>query len=626
MCGIAGILANGAPEVAQDAIHKMISASRHRGPDATGFEKIPLTNGHLFLGHARLSIIDLSELSNQPMRDPATNSWLVYNGEIYNFQELREELQNVGMVFTSRGDTEVLLKALVQWGEEALPKLKGMYAFGFWNGLKKELLLARDPLGIKPLYYSNSPGLFIFGSEVKTIQASKLGDFSLDRSAMKSFLIYGAVIRPSTVISEIKELIPGQILKVSEKGEIRFTPNPNGFLKPKCEVNLSFDEVVSLVKGELSKSVKFHLLSDVSLGIFLSGGIDSSILALMASKESRKINLLTVGFPEEEFSEVKYARIVAECAERKHEVIFLTANDLEGFLPDALSSMDQPTVDGINTYVISNVGASLGIKVLLSGLGGDELFGGYTTFRNIPTLLRYKSLLAKLARLKIKFGGQNLNKWHKILRLNEIQGFREIYLLYRSIRWAGASGGFPDGTRIPPDEFVVPYETWEALGTNDIDEFYRVAFLELTFYMANQLLRDSDVFSMANSIELRVPYLDLSVVTRALALPKHYHLGFWMGKKITKEILKEMCPELPLNRKKMGFTFPWEHWLRGSLKEMVSETLFNETLYKNVGLDFKKGKDIFAAFQNNHPLVSWYQVWSLFVLLNWQERNKISLN
>lgn len=359
------------------------------------------------------------------------------------------------------------------------------------------------------------------------------------------------------------------------------------------------------------------------MGIFLSGGVDSSLLTLLGSSEDQELKLLTVGFPEEEFSEVKYARLVAEKTRKEHEVIFLTMNSMQNLLPKALSSMDQPTVDGINTFVISNVASTLGIKVLLSGLGGDELFGGYTTYRNVPFLLKYRSIFCKIAKLMVKIGGPNVAKWHKVLQINDIDTLKEIYLLYRCIRWNGASGTL-ESREIPPEEFFIPLGTWETLANEDGDDFQKIALLELSFYMRNQLLRDSDVFSMANSVELRVPFLDLGVVNKALGFPKSYQLGFWRGKKITRKILKEMCPELPLNRKKMGFTFPWKSWLQKNLKEMISETLLNKQLYQTVGLDFQQGEKMFNDFLNDHPLVSWFQIWSLFGLLNWEERNEIS--
>jgi asparagine synthase (glutamine-hydrolysing) len=626
MCGIAGIITKIDPSSGEAAIQGMVGASKHRGPDGCGSVKIRLEQGHLFLGHTRLSIIDLSELGNQPMGDPATNSWVVYNGEIYNFREVRKELEHLGVTFRSQSDTEVLLQALIKWGEEALAKLKGMYAFGFWDGLKRELVLARDPFGIKPLYYSERPGVFIFGSEVKVIQASRLGDFTLDRNAVGSFLTYGAVIEPLTIINEIKELPPGSLLRVRQKGEIKQIKSFWPFLWNELKVgdNTAFSDAVNSVKTEIARSVQSHLISDVPVGIFLSGGVDSSLISLLASRGGQEIKLLTVGFPEEEFSEVKHARIVAEKAQRDHEVIFITSDRIQNLLPQALSSMDQPTVDGINTYVISNVASSLGIKVLLSGLGGDELFGGYTTYRNVPFLLRFRSILPAVARLMLKTGAPDPAKWHKVSQIGGLKTLKEIYLLHRSIRWNGVPGAF-ESERIPPEEFSVSEGRWDTLlKGDDTDDFRKIASCELFFYMANQLLRDADVFSMANSVELRVPFLDLEVAKVASGVPQRYHQGLWRGKKVTREILKGLCPELPSNRRKMGFTFPWKSWLRMNLKDTVSETLHKGSLYKTMGLDPEKGKRLFADFQKGHPMVSWYQIWSLFVLLKWQERNRIS--
>ena len=393
MCGIMGILSDGKPEQTRAAVRDMIAASRHRGPDASGSMEIPLATGSLILGHTRLSIIDLSDGSRQPMHDAESGSWLAFNGEVYNFRQLRVELETLGMKFVTSGDSEVLLRALVQWGEGALQKLEGMFAFAFWDGLSRNLLVARDRVGMKPLYYYSGARGFAFASEVKVLERAQICPLTVDQEAVDSFLAYGAVIGPNTIYKEIRELEPGHLLRVSARGEVvesEYWSLSRCLAASKPAEIRDFDHAVSHIKERLEYAVNSHLVSDVPVGVFLSGGVDSSLLALLASRYAKSpITLLTVAFPEQEFSELPYARQIARGLPYHHEVVTLTPEQLRELLPLALGAMDQPTVDGINTFVISRVGAGLGLKVLLTGIGGDELFGGYTTFTKVPRLLRY---------------------------------------------------------------------------------------------------------------------------------------------------------------------------------------------------------------------------------------------
>ena len=416
-----GILSGGRPAGTRAAVRDMMAASGHRGPDGCGSVEIALAgfggNGQLALGHTRLSIIDLSDGSRQPMQDAETGSWLVFNGEIYNFRELRRQLETLGMKFSSEGDSEVLHKALVRWGESALDKLQGMFAFAFWNGRGGKLLLARDRIGMKPLYYLSSASArgFAFASEVKVLERAGMGPLTVDRAAVDSFLAYGAVTGPATIFEEIRELEPGCLLRVTSRGEVSKSTYwslgeslglddfsgghaesmgvhtrtlahktcksgaPAAFLGTPAifpgAPAFNFEQAVSLVRERLEDAVDSHLVSDVPVGVFLSGGVDSSLLALLASRAAQSpITLLTVAFAEQEFSELPYARQIARGLPHHHEVVTLSASDLRESLPLALGAMDQPTVDGINTFVISRVGAGLGLKVLLTGIGGDELF------------------------------------------------------------------------------------------------------------------------------------------------------------------------------------------------------------------------------------------------------------
>ena len=314
-----------------------------------------------------------------------------------------------------------------------------MFAFAFWDGPGRHLLLARDPMGIKPLYYYAGTRGFAFASEVKALEQGRIGPLTLDRDAIDSFLAYGAVIGPNTIYSEIRELEPGHLLRVNARGEVSdreyWSLSRNLAECPTIDTK-NFEQAVSQIRERLSCAVDSHLVSDVPVGVFLSGGVDSSLLALLASQRAKSpITLLTVAFAEQEFSELPYARQIARGLPHHHEVVTLTAEQLRDSLSAALSAMDQPTVDGINTFVISRVGASLGLKVLLSGVGGDELFGGYTTFTKVPRLLRYGAGLRPAARVLAKLRTKNPIQWKKVADAGPLESLADAYLLQRSIRW-----------------------------------------------------------------------------------------------------------------------------------------------------------------------------------------------
>lgn len=625
MCGIVGIITAKPLDQARLAVRRMMAHSHHRGPDGKGEAAISLPGdaGHLVLGHTRLSIIDLSNHASQPMQDSSSGCWLVYNGEIYNFQELRCALQQQGIEFTSAGDSEVLLKALVHWGEGALPRLHGMFAFAFWNARRHELLLARDSFGIKPLYYFHTTGTFLFSSEVKILQASQVHQFDIDSEGLESFLAFGAVLGPSTILKNVKELEPGSLLRISGS---QAEPLPCPYTRFATHVlgerdkNPSFNSAVEQVTHDLRGAVKSHLVSDVPVGIPLSGGIDSSLLACLAAEQHNGINLLTIGFSEQEFSEIQSATEMARHLNMPHRIVHLAPADFNDLLSGALGAIDQPTVDGINTFVISKLAASVGLRVLLSGLGGDELFGGYTTFRKAPLLWRYRFALRHLARLAGKLGGNSV-RWAKLREAIKLRNLGEAYLLQRCIRWKRFG---EDVVKNQSASALFDIEQNKELAGMDDDNFLKIAWLELSIYMRYQLLRDADVFSMANSVELRVPFLDINVAKTALALPRPCHFDMHGGKRVTRSVLEQVSGRR-IRRKKMGFTFPWVQWLQGPIKCMLTETLHERSLYDSLGLDFQYGQGLLARLGRQKAPVSWMEIWSLFVLLEWQKRNGCAL-
>ena len=629
MCGIAGILGPQSREEGLSTLARMIGAIRHRGPDGQGFTCVPACGGrNLFLGHARLSILDLSDNSAQPMLDTDTGSQLIFNGEIYNYVSLRRDLEAAGHRFASSGDTEVLLHALIEWGTDAVGRLRGMYAFAFWDGRKRQLVLARDPFGIKPLLLMRSGDSVLFASEMRGLVASGVTRFVLNSLGVRSYLAFGTVIEPATIFQGVVSIPPGYVVMTDSEGRLlpprRITGLDDILMRHVQPDDMSFEGAVDAVQEQLKRSVREHLASDVPVGVFLSGGIDSAVIATLADRaEARpQLTYLTVCFPEEEYSELAYAQQVARGLRGKHESVMLDVDQMLAMLPKALAAMDRPTVDGINTYILSNVAAQNGIKVLVSGLGGDEIFGGYTTFWKTPVLWRHRGVLSQFARAFPAGAFGSVSERAKLVESKNGFDLRDAYLLQRSIRWSTETSGIDLLGKLPDNSLVTP-EAWELMATDHRQtDHNRISYLESVFYMRNQLLRDSDVFSSANSVELRVPYLDLDLLDTAWRLPGRYHRSALAGgKRILKSILDKLQPALPLRRRKMGFVFPWQVWLHEPrFLEMVTDTVHTPGAYENLGVKPEEGRRILRGFTERDPMITWAQVWSLFALLNWCER------
>ena len=373
----------------------MLDHLRHRGPDDRGEERFEVENGPpVYLGHQRLSIIDLTKTGHQPMPNDSQSIWVSTNSEIYNFKELREELEGKNYKFRSRSDTEVLLKAYEEWGVECLQKLRGMFAFAIWDSHKKVLFLARDRLGIKPLYYFSSSDCFLFASEVRALVATRLPETSLNATGLFHFLSFGSMSAPDTLWESIKELMPGHYLLVTPESMVE-----KQYWNPLSPPKISPDSHDSLLKNTLKESVKLRQISDVSLGAFLSGGIDSSaVVSLMHQESDSPVETLSVVFKEPDYDESAYSEKVALQMGTRHRTLELDESDLVNALPEAISAMDQPTVDGINTFLISKCARQAGWKVALSGIGGDELFGGYGSFSLLPKLSVFEKYLRALPR------------------------------------------------------------------------------------------------------------------------------------------------------------------------------------------------------------------------------------
>jgi asparagine synthase (glutamine-hydrolysing) len=633
MCGIAGIVGNRVTEVEARLAH-MSAALVHRGPDDEGAAAWP-DNGRTPLtafAHQRLSIIDLSAAGHQPMSTPDGRFTIIFNGEIYNYRELRRELQAEGVNFASHTDTEVLLQLYARRGADCLRWLRGMFAFAVRDNQTGEVFIARDHLGIKPLYYFHTEQLFLFASELRALLESGLVPRRLSSTGLTSYLQNGSVASPGTMIEGVALLQPGHYLTVApqsggslEVREISYTKDwlaisnaPEGLDRPAA---------VEALRDALKESVRMHLVSDVPLGPFLSGGIDSSaIVALMSEVTDERPKTFSVVFAEQKFSEAPYARCVAEKFNTEHHEIRLSEQSLYEMLPAAIAAVDQPTMDGINTFVVSKAVKDAGITVALSGLGGDELFAGYPTFRRALRMRSLSRVPAAMRKGVSALGGRVLNRsmqQRKLWQLLEgdaspaaaCEVSRQL-LSEEEIESLLAQGGHYLSGR--DDASFADSER----GTDTINS---VSLCELRGYMANTLLRDTDCMSMAHSLEVRVPFVDAEIVRFVLSLPGAWKLNGGRPKPLLQDALGDLLPTEITNRPKMGFTLPFENWMRSRLRDEINETFDDERRFESMGFRPGGAREIWQRFLRAPQSVGWSRPWALYVLAHWCAQHQVTL-
>lgn len=582
MCGIAGYFGLG--EKGRDAVVRAVEAQRHRGPDDGGVEYVA---PGVILGHRRLSILDLSPLGHQPMKDANTGSWLVFNGEIYNFQSLKRDLEREGATFRGHSDTEVLLAGLVKHGNAFLSKLEGMFAFAFWDAPKNFLLVARDPMGIKPFYFYLKKDEFAFASETRALLAILGLKKEICPQGLSGFLQFGAVQHPQTLWIGIESLGPGEWMTIKRKADGDLAIEKEAYWKFPSQRPWTEGEAIEFLQRELPRAVRDHLVADVPVGIFLSSGIDSTILAGLASESHPGMQAYTVCFGDhKEFDE---DRIAADTARRfglKHERIVISEKEALDSFEGWLAAMDQPSIDGLNTFIISKAVRERGIKVALSGLGADELFGGYSTFDEITKwspIIRKFSWMPRfikygIAKILTNYKGNKFsNKAAKAFSSNG--SVDELYSIRREIYNC--------------DFLLGENKKIESKEVSNIIK--RVQLLELTKYMLNMLLRDTDYNSMSLGLEIRIPFLDKKIVEFALSLPGDViRPKGSLGKNILRESMHKYLSNDINNQKKRGFVMPISKWLRGPLNgylngnvikaEIISKEKITK-LFKKFGID-----------------------------------------
>jgi asparagine synthase (glutamine-hydrolysing) len=648
MCSISGIIeinSDRVPDSLEQTVQCMNKALRHRGPDDEGvalFQKeLSQSSLKVCLGNTRLSIIDTSSAGHQPMLDPETGNCLSYNGESYNFIELRREIGEEFGPWRSGTDTEVVLRAYRKWGIEAFRRLRGMFALALWDAKNSELILARDPFGIKPLYYTFDSGdqasapttaqhfqtrKLLFASELRALLATGQVARTLDQAGVSSYLTYGSVQSPRTIIHGVWSLLPGQCLRGSGvDGNLNLELSQFDSIESESSngKQLTRSESISELRHELTRSLESHLVSDVPLGVFLSGGMDSSaIVALMSQLDSCQPKTFSVVFDEQEFSEGAHADLVARKFSTEHHEVRLSESTLLEMLPAALTSLDQPSIDAMNTYAISKAVKEAGLSVALSGLGGDELFAGYPSFRRAMKAQAWKyvpGLLRSSMSAAAKLNGNQFARQNKMWQLAASRGTpREVYSISRQL--------FSDNQISSISKLRPETELAQNKRRNGHDVINTMSSLELQGYMVNTLLRDTDCMSMAHSLEVRVPFVDKQVVQKVLSLPGEWKLnsGSKVPKPLLAEILGDLLPTDFLSRPKMGFTLPFEKWMLSKLRGEVSRVLADDKLLDASYLNMKGVTRLYNRFLTAPRTVGWSRPWSTYVLAKWCEINAVT--
>lgn len=577
MCGIAGLITTSehssslpTQEKATHTIENMTRALSHRGNDSEGFYIYP--DGRVALGHRRLSIIDRSEAGFQPMKSYDDRYQIVFNGEIYNYKELAQELMRSGVELRTASDTEVLLQAYLKWGKKALDKIRGMFAFVIYDSKKHTFFIARDHLGVKPLYWFHDGSVFLFSSEIKSLLASGYVSRKLNKKALYEYLRMYSIQAPGTIVSGVYALPPGHCLEVDFSGPKLTSYWSPGMVKT-VDPHKSYDNILVSVREHLTEAVALNMRSDIPVGMFLSGGLDSTALVALAKEVTQeKLHTFSIGFGKEGsyVDEASVASRVAAHFGTKHKTVVIDGATFKRHINNFIAHIDQPTGDGINSYLVSKA-ASEDVSVALSGLGGDEVFLGYRYFQEIAALERIKNT--------------GLNSFLPALSL----GFRSSSFV-RAVSQRVGLGGLKFWPAHHDTFYTAQRELFSAASVEQLvrrgtfreeDKAFNTAHLkdvfkdekdllnafskaELSWYTPGMLLRDADATSMASTLELRVPFLDKALVEHVLALPSHYKLYYRQdhNKPLLVDALKDILPSMVLNLPKRGFEMPVGFWLR----------------------------------------------------------------
>ncbi len=624
MCGIAGYISSSqSPDLRSAAVARMNAAMLHRGPDDTGIE----SRGEATLGMRRLAIFDPAH-GHQPMSTPDGRWHLVFNGAIYNFRTLRAELASTH-TFKTECDTEVLLAAIAHWGRDALPRLRGMFAFAAWDAHGRTLLLARDSFGIKPLYVHTTPdGGLLFASELNALLASGHVPAEIATQAVSDYLAWLSVPAPRTIYRDVQSLRAGDYA-IWQDGRLTITAydHASDLFTPADSATpaRSREDFTAGLRAQLEDTVRAHVVADVPVGAFLSGGLDSTALvALMTRLGGARLKTFSIGFEDAGYSEAEAAAANARHLGADHHATVLTGERVAGDIGALLASLDQPTGDGINTYYASQAARAGGVTVALSGLGADELFGAYPSFRNIPRISRWlpafrvvPSSLRSALLTRLDRGDTRSRKLADTLRHADSPA--ALALLQRRV--------FAESTRrslLSPDA-TTAYSPHPQTTRLDAElrgaEFFSVASAaEMRGYMADVLLRDSDVMSMRHSLELRVPFVDRPLVRWLANQPTPFKHTPNRPKSALADAVRDLLPPELLTRTKRGFTLPYAVWMRGPLKPFLEETFSLASVSRSGLFNSPAVQAHWRKFLAGNDAVEWSRVWSLAILVAFVNR------
>jgi asparagine synthase (glutamine-hydrolysing) len=668
VCGIAGAIRSIAnsreagvrprSEALAGWVETIAHAERHRGPDGCGLWES--RGQEVVFGHRRLAILDLSAAGAQPMVDADSGCAITFNGEIYNFHEIRRDLEALGESFRSSCDTEVVLKAHRRWGIDCVKRFRGIFALAVWDPRVRAVHLARDQMGIKPLYWTllrdreTGEDVVLFASEVRALLASGAVPRRLDPAAVASYLWQGFVVGPHTIIEGV-QLLPAASILTVEAGDRADRQNCLA-LRQYWQLPSSTDRktTVADLRSELVNAVKMQLVSDVPLGVFLSGGIDSSAVAALASEVvAEELHTFTIGFEEDAYDESRYARKVAEAVQSRHTSCVISEQSFESQLPDAFTAIDQPTFDGINTYFVSRAARNAGLTVALAGTGGDEVFGGYPSFVDIPRILGAGAwlrgsgeagMIRRAMVLTLTLGARVANgmswdllgvappqtRWGKVVDVacapDALGLYQVFYALFTQETQAIlASGAVRQAQRqqqhgLPPEVAAA----WRRR-IRDSEPRHAVSVLELSSFVGERLLRDTDAASMAVGLEVRVPLLDHVLAETAAGIDPARRFSPPGKKQLLRDMaLARLDPSL-FDRPKSGFVLPIDTWARRRLRPQMEALFADAALARRVGLRSSAVRTLWRSFTDGRPGLYWSRIWAIYVLLSWCRTHDVSL-
>lgn len=625
MCGIAGIVGDTLTETLLPAAQKMAAAMRHRGPESCG---VTPSVGCLLV-NTRLAILDLTERGRQPMPNAARTVWITYNGETYNAPALRRDLVEKGYSFHSATDTEVILHLYEEYGDACVERMRGMFAFAIWDARERKLLLARDRLGIKPLYFARQDGRLLFASELKCLLASDLIEPRINPQALRLYLQLGHIPPPWTMINGVVPLPPAHTAVWQDGAwKLRAYWSLDG-RREANDIPAPADRGEQLAEVFL-EAMQRHLISDVPVALFLSGGVDSACLAALAyHAQTKNVTAITLGFSEREFDETALSRQTARALRLPFESVLLSPEEVTRELDSCIWAMDEPTVDGLNSYWISQIAAEHGFKVGLSGQGGDELFGGYTSWKWFE---RFESLAMWTRHLPSRLGRLfERERWpHRWRKLSYLFGDGDAFLASQMAVKIMFLESDVNRLLAPPfAECPAPSEAREYLrniasSLEKRQHHDKIGLMDICTHLQPRLLRDLDAMSMAHSVEVRPVFLDDEIVEFVLGMPPALRAR---PKELLLRAMKRFLSGSLLadlkSRRKRTFTFPFSKWLAHDLKTALTEAFSPPRLREQGILEPNGVARIWERFQSSPESLGWSRIWNLFVLIRWCEALKV---